>query len=496
MKLLSWNYRRLGRPSVVRSLRGLVNRSSPQGLFLIETKANLGRMESIARTLKFQHKFIVEACNCGGGLALLWKDDCGWDVIFSSRWIIGVHVLSQQRFCWNIWSWAIDLGFIGHPFTSYNKRGGQANIKEHLDPALVSPEWHCFFDRASLIHLTATRSDHVPILLCLVLDHEKAPRPFRFLEAWIHDPTYEQVINTAWMFNVGTRRRISLTAKIQHIVNAFKKSRELWLRAGDRNSKFFYAFALLNRRRTFIATLKKDEELKILAVIKSMNPTKAPGPDALNQTLITLIPKINPIPQFNHIRLINLCNMVYKVIPKLLANCIRPLLHKLISPNQTAFISGRWIGENSILINEIVHSMKKKKRNVVGRTKAVVKGVLSLKELPKDAKYLGNPLFLGIKKSKDYEDLKKKVESKLQGWKANLLSQLGRCILVKSVITAAPVYALSTCKLPLTWCRDIDKLARTFFWRGNAQNPNNFIPAAWNTICKSKLSGGLGICKI
>lgn len=37
-------------------------------------------------------------------------------------------------------------------------------------------------------------------------------------------------------------------------------------------------------------------------------------------------------------------------------------MDKLVSPFQAAFIPGRWIGENSILANEIIHTMKKSRR--------------------------------------------------------------------------------------------------------------------------------------
>lgn len=66
---------------------------------------------------------------------------------------------------------------------------------------------------------------------------------------------------------------------------------------------------------------------------------------------------------FNLIHPINLCNTVYKVISKILSSRIKLLYDKLISPNQAAFVSKRWIVENSILVNEIVHNFRK--RNMI-----------------------------------------------------------------------------------------------------------------------------------
>lgn len=45
---------------------------------------------------------------------------------------------------------------------------------------------------------------------------------------------------------------------------------------------------------------------------------------------------------------------------KILTDRIRPILDKLISPSQGDFILGQWIGENSILMNEILHTMKRR----------------------------------------------------------------------------------------------------------------------------------------
>lgn len=64
---------------------------------------------------------------------------------------------------------------------------------------------------------------------------------------------------------------------------------------------------------------------------------------------------------FIHIRPISLCNSIYKFISNLIASIIRLVLDKIISHNQAAFVLGRWIGENSILFNEILHTMKNEK---------------------------------------------------------------------------------------------------------------------------------------
>lgn len=84
MNVLSWNCRELGRPSAVRGLRGLIQSSSPWGLFLFETKVKMVKMKRIVRSLHYDHSHFVEARNGAGGLALLWKDGYDWDVFFSS----------------------------------------------------------------------------------------------------------------------------------------------------------------------------------------------------------------------------------------------------------------------------------------------------------------------------------------------------------------------------------------------------------------------------
>jgi len=80
-----------------------------------------------------------------------------------------------------------------------------------------------------------------------------------------------------------------------------------------------------------------------------------------NHTFIALIPKKIGASSVHHYRPISLCNIIYKIISKLLANRLKPLLSNIISPFQTAFIPGRHIQDNSILAHEMLHSLKSKR---------------------------------------------------------------------------------------------------------------------------------------
>lgn len=64
-----------------------------------------------------------------------------------------------------------------------------------------------------------------------------------------------------------------------------------------------------------------------------------------NTTFISLIPKKQYANQFGDFRPINLTNTCYKVIAKLITSKLKPFLDRIISPNQIAFIEGKWINE-------------------------------------------------------------------------------------------------------------------------------------------------------
>ena len=97
---------------------------------------------------------------------------------------------------------ALDLGYSGNKFTWAKGRWGSATIKERLDRGLASISWRLVFPKASVQHLGALNSDHLPILLDTNPNDCFSPCPFRFEAAWIWDERCQEVIEQAWNIEV------------------------------------------------------------------------------------------------------------------------------------------------------------------------------------------------------------------------------------------------------------------------------------------------------
>ena len=79
---------------------------------------------------------------------------------------------------------------------------------------------------------------------------------------------------------------------------------------------------------------------------------------ALIATFLTLIPKEANVSTPKKFRPISLCNVLYKIITKVIANHLKPLLPSLISPEQTGYVEGHQILDGIILSHEVIHSLK------------------------------------------------------------------------------------------------------------------------------------------
>ncbi|GKU90595.1 hypothetical protein SLEP1_g4575 [Rubroshorea leprosula] len=157
------------------------------------------------------------------------------------------------------------------------------------------------------------------------------------------------------------------------------------------DSTWIPSHPLFNSIPTFCSVPSEDE---IFTALNSFHPLKAPGRDGLhaiffqkfwpstkniicatvssffttgnlpadlNQTIITLVPKILNPTLISHFRPISLCNTIYKICSKLLVIRLRPFLNDLISPFQSSFIPRRLAVDNAIIAQELVSTMQKKK---------------------------------------------------------------------------------------------------------------------------------------
>lgn len=83
-------------------------------------------------------------------------------------------------------------------------------------------------------------------------------------------------------------------------------------------------------------------------------------PESTNDALLVLIPKVAKPECITQFRPVSLCNVLFKVITKMMVIRLKNVISKLIGPAQASFIPGRLSIGNIVVVQEAVHSMRRK----------------------------------------------------------------------------------------------------------------------------------------
>lgn len=86
----------------------------------------------------------------------------------------------------------------------------------------------------------------------------------------------------------------------------------------------------------------------------------------LNKTNVVLISKKKSPAKIIELRPISLCNVLIKVITKVITNRLKEVLGDIICETQSAFIPGWLISDNIMVSYEVVHYLKRKCRGKEG----------------------------------------------------------------------------------------------------------------------------------
>nr|GEW43416.1 hypothetical protein [Tanacetum cinerariifolium] len=213
-------------------------------------------------------------------------------------------------------------------------------------------------------------------------------------------------------------------------------------------------------------------------------------------------------------------------------DCGSSVLDKVVSPVQSAFISGRQILDGPLMVSEIIDWYKKQNKNLMifkedfekafdsrswirsclhsARTSILINGSPTFEFSLGRGLRQGDPLSLflfilimkglklNISKSNLYEVGVSKAEvhsmALLTGCQAaNLLSIGGRLTLIKSVLGSLGIFYMSLFRALKTIINTLERLRARFFWGGGSDGNNKMAWIKWVNVLASYEHGGLEV---
>ena len=131
-------------------------------------------------------------------------------------------------------------------------------------------------------------------------------------------------------------------------------------------------------------------------------------------------------------------------------------------------------------------------KNTSAENRELVCHSLSILETNKFDQYLGFPLNFAGQGTKDFNFFIHKVQQKLSGWQASLISLARRRVLIQSSSNPIPNYVMQGALLPPKVCSEIDRANSNFLW-GSTPEKRRLHLVNWNAVTLPKEHGGLDL---
>ncbi|KAG5596871.1 hypothetical protein H5410_038103 [Solanum commersonii] len=362
-----------------------------------------------------------------------------------------------------------DAGYTGAKFTCCNNRDPPNTIWKRLDRLVYNTNWFDDYNTISVSHLSRTCSDHAPLLVNMNNIAPQCIKYFKIFNVWtehesflgtiqrcweelvVENPMYilhQKIKKTCKMLSLWSRetygdiyeepKRLEAQMKVleeNSVINNTKanicelfryraeftkylklqdailrqKARAKWLEEGDANTSYFHSTIKDRRRRLSLKKIMNEQNQWLEG-----NDQIAEGAVSFYQNLFSRESVAIDTETINY-----------------LPRCITDEDNKMLTSLNT-------ITRMKRLTGMVYHKFP--------------------------IKYLGCPLITGKKKISYYNDIVKKVTSKIKGWHSKLLSLGGKAILIRHVLLALPTHLLSVVDPPKGTFEIIEKCLARFFW--------------------------------
>ncbi|CAJ2627870.1 unnamed protein product [Trifolium pratense] len=364
----------------------------------------------------------------------------------------------------------IDLPLCGRKYTWFK---GDGRSMSRLDRFLLSGEWCLTWPNCTQAARMRGLSDHCPLVL--VADEENwGPRPSRMLKCWKDVPGYHLFVREKWnSFQVDGWGGFVLKEKLKWIKTALKD----WHSSHTQNLPSRIESL---KDRLAVLDVKGGEE-----VLSDSELAELHGVSSEIHSLSRLNASI--CWQQSRSRWLKEGDANTKYFHSVLASRRRG---NAISSLQ---VDGTTVeGVTSIRHAVFSHFASHFKAVSVERPRVDNLIFKRLEVSEGRSLYLDLPIGGDPRRLCFWEPVLDLLKNRLSGWRSRFLSIGGRLVLLKSVLTSLPVYALSFFKAPSGTISSIESILIKFFW-GGSEDLRKVSWINWNTICLRKEYGGLGV---